>query len=83
MATLSRSEAKTHRAQKHARSTHTCPICGQICRGNGGWSSHKNWHLRKACLPKGDFGYLVSIALGPDREIAERLAGSPSTGGVR
>lgn len=27
-------------ARKHARRQHRC-VCGKVCRGNGGWSSHK------------------------------------------
>lgn len=30
-------------ARRHAERVRTC-ICGKVCRGNGGWSSH-----RKAC----------------------------------
>lgn len=34
------SEAKRNRARKHAARSYTC-VCGRICHGNGGWSSHK------------------------------------------
>lgn len=51
MATLSNGEARRHRAGKHARRIRTCSICGKDCRGNGGWSSHKAMHLRRAGLP--------------------------------
>jgi hypothetical protein len=34
---------KRKSSMTHARQSHTC-MCGKVCRGNGGWSSHK-----KAC----------------------------------
>ncbi len=40
MAVLSSSEARRARAAKHASRSHTC-VCGRVCHGNGGWSSHK------------------------------------------
>lgn len=51
MSTLSSGEARRQHAKKHARQTRTCSICGKVCRGNGGWSSHKAMHLRRAGLP--------------------------------
>lgn len=34
------SEARRNQARKHATRVHRC-TCGKVCRGNGGWSSHK------------------------------------------
>lgn len=33
-------EKRKSQARKHASRTRTC-VCGKVCRGNGGWSSHK------------------------------------------
>lgn len=33
-------EKRKSQARKHASRTRTC-ACGKVCRGNGGWSSHK------------------------------------------
>ena len=78
MATLSRSEARTHRAKKHAHYSHTCPLCGKVCWGNGGWSSHKAKHLRDAGLPSGDFEIPLVIN---DVAFDENRAIIPNEGG--
>ncbi len=40
---------KRKSSMTHATRTHTC-MCGKVCRGNGGWSSHK-----KACPSWADY----------------------------
>lgn len=50
MAVLSKDEARRERAKKHAKRRHTCSLCGKVTHGNGGRSSHRNAHLRKAGL---------------------------------
>ena len=37
------SERRKNQARKHANRSYTC-VCGKVCKGNGGRSSH-----RKAC----------------------------------
>lgn len=39
------SDKRKEQARKHSRRSFTC-VCGKICRGNGGWSSHKKARLR-------------------------------------
>ena len=34
-------EQRRRAAKKHLARTHTC-VCGRVCRGNGGWASHKH-----------------------------------------
>lgn len=34
------SDGRRKSSMTHAQRTHTC-LCGKVCRGNGGWSSHK------------------------------------------
>lgn len=34
------STGKRKSSMTHATRTHTC-MCGKVCRGNGGWASHK------------------------------------------
>jgi len=45
------SDKRKASARKHASRSRTC-VCGKICRGNGGWSSHKRaceqWQAAKA-----------------------------------
>lgn len=47
---------KRRSSQTHAKRTYTC-VCGKICRGNGGWSSHKKvceqWQLAVAARREG------------------------------
>ena len=38
------SDGKRRSSKTHAKRVRTC-LCGKVCRGNGGWSSH-----RRACL---------------------------------
>lgn len=59
MAVLSKDEARRERAKKHARRRHECSLCGRVTHGNGGSTSHRNAHLRKAKLSKGDWIYLL------------------------
>lgn len=40
MATLSEGERRRQAAGRHALDVWTC-VCGRVCRGNGGQSSHK------------------------------------------
>jgi hypothetical protein len=69
MATLTRDEARRERARKHARRSWACPLCGRACLGNGGKSSHKRMHLRKAGYPDGcDWGYFMRER---DRELSQ------------
>lgn len=42
-------------AKIHARRTHTCPLCGQKSRGNGGRASHRRKHIAEAGLDERDF----------------------------
>jgi len=37
-------------AKVHARRKWTCPLCGQVWRGNGGRASHQRKHIREAGL---------------------------------
>jgi hypothetical protein len=52
-------------ARKHADRTHTC-VCGQVCRGNGGWSSHKRncpaWSKARNLPVTGDRLYVLKMA---------------------
>lgn len=59
MAGLSREEKRNEQARKHTRRTWDCPLCGQVCRGNGGKSAHRRKHLRDAGLTAGDWRYLI------------------------
>ncbi len=61
MATLNHKEAKIYRASKHAKRIWVCTLCGKVCHGNGGKTSHQNKHLKEAGLPKGDWSYLNRI----------------------
>ncbi len=46
-------DGKRKSSQTHARRARTC-VCGMVCRGNGGWSSHKRscpqWKAARAAL---------------------------------
>lgn len=45
MAVLSKRERRRESAQRHAVRTYTCPLCGTLCRGNGGKTSHQRKHM--------------------------------------
>lgn len=34
-------EKRRRAAKRHLAHSYTC-VCGRVCRGNGGWSSHKH-----------------------------------------
>lgn len=41
------SDKRKQAARKHAAQKHTCPLCQAVARGNGGWASHRRWHVRQ------------------------------------
>lgn len=44
-------------AKVHARRKHTCELCGQVVRGNGGRASHRRKHIREAGIDPNDHIY--------------------------
>lgn len=48
-------DGKRRSSMTHARRVHTCTLCGQLSRGNGGRASHRHKHVREAGLDLDDF----------------------------
>lgn len=62
MAVLNSREAAQARGRKHASHVWECPLCDQVCRGNGGRSSHMRKHVKAKGYTDGDiFGWGLRV----------------------
>ena len=52
----------------HAKRSVTC-VCGKVCRGNGGWSSH-----RRACGPAQEARHRAEVQAAKDEAAAINAA---------